>query len=79
MQIRRLGNSGIYVTCNCLLRAAHSAVRQWKHNGTKSKHLNGKDFTAMTSLGDFDVGAPMEELLYAYNLHLKPLDQDWQE
>lgn len=68
IQIRMFGNSGVYVTCNCLVQRLPHTTRT-KHQGRGAIHRWPRD--AMASLGDFPVGTPIEELLAAYNSHLE--------
>lgn len=65
MRIRMLGNSGVFVTCTCLDRTR----RPW---GRRANEMP----TEWKSLGDFQVGTPVAELLAAWERHAREAHGD---
>lgn len=78
MQVKMLGNSWIYVTCNCLIRASQSIRKRTERQNRPTKlQRAGAAQEHYASLGDFPVGTPIEQLLEVYNMHLDPTEKEW--
>lgn len=73
IQIRQLGNSGVYVSCNCLERAVRETTAARSTRRTSQRKATRGEYSSYRSLGDFQVGTPVEQLLAAYNKHLEEM------
>ena len=74
IQLHFLGNSHVYVTCNCIVRqhkqeSSSRSNMTWNERNRKKQHSLDQ-----YSLGDFPMGTPVEELYKAYNRHLDEED-----
>jgi hypothetical protein len=67
-----LGNSAVYVTCNCLIRAYLEVERNPNKPAGRVRYAKGNKMSETVSLGDFPVGTPSEQLVAAYEQHLAP-------
>lgn len=62
-----LGNSAVFVTCKCLDRIR----TPWRGRTTRNRRHVTRIPPEWKSLGDFQVGTPIEQLLEAYDRHLR--------
>lgn len=75
IQIKMLGNSGVYVTCNCLVRM-WNAINLTPNKTTGWKYTRrGARMHDDVSLGDFPVGTSIDAMMAVYDAHLKEAGQ----